>query len=94
MFYFFKGLTMSHPDNLSDEYPCQGDTWQNAEGYDCLTVTLVAPTGVIYYMKGISFGCVKKHKATLEAFKQDLERYRLGKPHYATRAYIALYGAT
>lgn len=84
---------MSHPNNLSNEYPCQGDTWQNAEGHDCLTVTLVAPTGVIYYMNGISFGSVKKQKATLAAFKQDLERYNLDKPHYCTDKYVKMHGA-
>ena len=85
---------MSHPNNLSVDYPCQGDTWTSDEGQDCLTVTLVAPTGVIYYMKGINFGCVKKHKATLEAFQQDLKRYGFDKPHYSTSKYVNMYGAT
>lgn len=84
---------MSHPNNLSVDYPCQGDTWQNTEGQDCLTVTLVAPTGVIYYMKGINFGSVNKHKATLEAFQQDLKRHNLDKPHYCTNEYVNTYGA-
>lgn len=84
---------MSHPNNLSDEYPCQGDTWQNSVGKDCLTVTLVAPTGVIYYMKGLLFGSIKKHKATLEAFQQDLNRYGLDKPNYCTDKYVTQYGA-
>ena len=85
---------MSHPNNLSVEYPCQGDTWKNDEGQDCLTVTLVTPTGVIYYMKGINFGCVKKHQATLEAFKQERRRHGLDKPWYATMKYVTMYGAT
>jgi hypothetical protein len=84
---------MSHPNNLSDEYPCQGDTWQNTEGTDCLTVTLVSPLGVIHYMKGIGFGSVKKHRATVDAFKKDLERYGLDKPHYCTDKYVKMHGA-
>lgn len=84
---------MTHPNNLSEEYPCQGDTWQNSDGQDCLTITLVAPTGVVYYMKGINFGNVKKHKATLEAFQQDLIRYGLDKPAYCTDKYVKMYGA-
>jgi hypothetical protein len=84
---------MSHPNNLSVDYPCAGDTWRNAEDQNCLTVTGVTPSGVIYYMKGLNFGSVKKHTASLGAFQEELKRYGLGIPHYATDEYIKTYGA-
>lgn len=83
---------MSYPTNISVDYPCQGDTWQK-EGRDYLTVTAVTPTGVIYYMKGISCGNYSKTKATLSAFKNELERHELTIPHYCTDKYYHTYGS-
>lgn len=83
---------MSHPNNLSDEYPCQGDTWQK-DGHDFLTVTAVSPNGVIYYMKGISCGNYSKSKAILAAFQHELERYGLDTPDRCTDHYYRTYGS-
>jgi hypothetical protein len=80
-----------YPNNLSGEYPCQGDTWR-LHGVDFLTVTGVTPSGVIYYMKGIRNGNYSKTKTTLAAFKDDLARYGLGIPDYCTSKYYTNYG--
>lgn len=85
---------MSHPNELSEDYPMQGDTWKNAMGKDCLTVTLVTPTGFIHYIKGIHRGVFDKERVTLETFKQDLIRFGLGIPAYCTTRYIRTHGLT
>lgn len=84
---------MSHPNNLSDDYPCAGDTWCNSENKPYLTVTGITPTGVIYYIIGLDAGQVTKKKATLSAFNALLADRGLGIPWYATDQWISLHGA-
>jgi len=74
------------------EYPCQGDTWRK-DDVDFITVTGVDPTGVIHYMKGISYGDYRTSQATLEPFLNYLEQHGLGVPHYCTDRYHRLHGA-
>lgn len=85
---------MSHPNHLSVDYPVAGDTWLDINSQVLLTITHVSDTGVIYYMDRINKGCIEKRKATLDAYRQLLNRYGLTIPTTATDKYIKAYGPT
>lgn len=84
---------MSHPDNLSDEYPCQGDTWSVREGtYDVLSVLSVTPAGEIRYVLRDLGRWRYVLTAKLEEFQTLLKSLALTVPSYCTDKYFKIYG--
>jgi hypothetical protein len=81
---------MSHPNNLSDEYPCQGDTWAISPSVYNFTVVLVTPNGKIRYVDNIHLGNRRVKETDLDGFKA----FNLGKPFMGTYEFIEQFGVT
>lgn len=81
---------MSHPNNLSDEYPCQGDLWAISPSMYNFTVVLVTPEGKIRYVDNIHLGNKRVKETDLEGFKA----FNLGIPVTCTQAFISKFGTT